>query len=183
MKYKYFFLGIVMMCCETKREVDVKGNDEIARVDSILQKYSPLKEFVGNDGTNQNTFLFEREAGWDTTYVLAIKKDGSSIIALYQGYSPHYSETTAYYEGAAFAIDSMTWTKIIAGAESLLDTLNQKPYTDCVDCSMYGLSYNSKSTRMSKGNRLEFEKYERFLWSVINPVLVRKRQLNEPKGN
>jgi hypothetical protein len=107
------------------------------------------------------------------TYVLVIRKDSNSITALYQGYS--YSETTAYYEGAAFGVDEMTWEKIIAGAQNLLNSCNRKPYTDCVDCSIYALSYNSKLTRMSKSKRIEFEKYERFSWSLIYPVLEKRK--------
>lgn len=180
MKYIYLFLGIVMMCCVTKARVEDNRNPEIARVDSILDNFSPVKQLIGNRGTDQNSLLFKREAGWDTTYVLVIRKDSSSITAIYQGFSPHYSETTAFYEGFAFELNPSTWERVITEADKLLDTLNHKPYTDCVDCSTYTLSHNSKLTRMNKSNRAEFEKYERFLWqTLIYPVLKRKRELSE----
>jgi hypothetical protein len=182
-RYLLFAIVVMTSCYSSSKKDDSQQKDNLSDIRSILSNYSlPYRDSI----TDENTFVFYKEQRWDTSFVLTLRKDTSLIIGVYHEVSPDnmeagYLTEVGFFDGFTFAIDSVTWDKVIRESRSLLDSINHVPYTGCVDCGQYILSHDGKFTLNSgKKHNVAFKDYEKFLrQTLVYPVFKKKKALKE----
>jgi hypothetical protein len=184
--YLIFVVVLVMASCSNSSE---KSNERsanepgvgIADIKSTLSSYLlPDQDSL----TDENTFVFYKEQRWDTSFVLTLRRDTNMIVGVYHEVSPYnmeagYLTDVGFFDGFTFTVDSTAWDKVINESRNLLDSINHVPYTGCVDCGRYILSYDGKFTVDGK-SRSSLKAYEKFLReTLIYPVYRKRKAMKE----
>lgn len=182
-----FLIALMVSCDSGSRKPDDSPNEEgaidVADVKSALSHYL----LPGLDSiTDENTLVFYKEQRWDTSFVLTLRRDTSKIVGIYHEVSPEnmeadYLADVGFFEGFTFTIDMATWEKVIHESKLLLDSINHVPYTGCLDCGEYMLSYGGKFSIPAR-DRSSFEAYDKFLRrTVVYPIYRKRRAMKEGK--
>jgi hypothetical protein len=145
-------LLLLVQACEkvddTTTDLSVPGKDVALQE----EKGSPAISQTEDLATDENLFIFSADNIGDTSFVIILKKERSTISATYYELLPH-QESNAHagrssqllnFEGLHFTITASKWRSIIQKSSPLLESAHSIPYQEQRDGSNFTLAHNSK---------------------------------------
>jgi hypothetical protein len=148
------FSSVLLLIQACEKVDDIAANPSIPKKEVALQEEMVSTDVIQTDDliTDENLFIFSADNTGDTSFVIVLKKERSTISATYYELLPHQesnehagrSSQLLNFEGLHFTIPASKWKSIIQKSAPLLESTYSIPYKEQRDGSKFTLAHNSK---------------------------------------
>jgi hypothetical protein len=178
---------LLCACSERTTENKTFSNEKVWKdsIPPMLKNFSQLypKDLL----LDNNSLIFFRSQGYDTSYVVEFKRGQQEISAMFcvvlpefQRFSNDYAEEKTnllFFEGYSFIIDSIIWNTVKAHAEKILtgNTISKEKNL-VADGVAYGLFYNYKHSYSIAGSDSLYVGMDSLLMNKLLSRFMSKRK-------
>jgi hypothetical protein len=148
------FSTVLLLAQACEKVDDTAANSSVPKKKVALQEEKVSTDISKTDdlATDENLFIFSADNIGDTSFVIVLKKEPSTISATYYELLPHQesnehagkSSQLLNFEGLHFTIAASKWRSIIQKSAPLLESTHSIPYKEQRDGSKFTVAHNSK---------------------------------------